>query len=651
MLPDSLRALAVRYRFDPERLVALADSMRVPVDSVGPVLERERFNPLTSRVENLNQFTYNTTYNIQRTRAAWSNSSDYNLVRGPLFLRNSASISIDRLQTGGRTNQRHDRTSTTELGWKLSEDYSVGGRAMLGGLFSNDVSSGTIRDDRQQYDLSVRTRQRPTSSLRTELNMFSGLIDTRNSISTNRGLSGDVNGQIQYNPASWLTNDLRGAVVGNIGRTREVKSGLGTQAHNLSGNLSGTLNMFPASRIGFNSNYAWRGSRTENPVSGTALTQILITGGGDVDGTVRLRLDNDRYLNLSPRFSTTRQNSASGGQTTRRSWGLAADQRYFWHGWSLESRFSHDEGRGESPQLSDSGGLGDADVRRSLSGTVQRQLTARINARLSARVGLSSYRYYRILDYGGSIQPARDQYEQSYRIEANYNPSPRWSTSTALDVGKTHLVHLPSASTGSNYLSRSYRAEWRWSYLLLRGLTASLNSQLGANYRSFDFVPENDDLSLDFRTTTKLNAVLNPRLSLDITHLSQQQPTGKYRQAADGKTYFLPADEGRTSELSGTVSYTPAPAFSLSLTPRYRAGERIGTLDGEEVPVRGDRSLHLDGSANLNLPVGRKGRLTGNIGRSYRAERRLTYTSGVLQPSPRSEDDFWNGALQFSWQL
>ena len=46
LAPDTLRALMIRYRYTLPRLIHLSDSLRVPVDSVGVVLERERFNPL-----------------------------------------------------------------------------------------------------------------------------------------------------------------------------------------------------------------------------------------------------------------------------------------------------------------------------------------------------------------------------------------------------------------------------------------------------------------------------------------------------------------------------------------------------------------------------------------------------------------------------
>jgi len=47
--------------------------------------------------------------------------------------------------------------------------------------------------------------------------------------------------------------------------------------------------------------------------------------------------------------------------------------------------------------------------------------------------------------------------------------------------------------------------------------------------------------------------------------------------------------------------------------------------------------------------VARKGTLRADVARTYRAERSTTYSSGVAQPSPRSEIDYWNGSVQLSW--
>ena len=51
------------------------------------------------------------------------------------------------------------------------------------------------------------------------------------------------------------------------------------------------------------------------------------------------------------------------------------------------------------------------------------------------------------------------------------------------------------------------------------------------------------------------------------------------------------------------------------------------------------------------LPLGSKGRLTGDILRTYRADRSINYTDSIPLPQPRTESDYWNGSLQISWEL
>ena len=121
--PDTLRALSVRYLWSLERLVQLADSLGVPVDSVGPILVRERFNPLGAGSGRRTDFSYNSSYSIGQTQSAWRNTTDYGFHAGPVFLQNSTSVQMDRYRAGSGTSLRQTRSSATELGWKFSQDF------------------------------------------------------------------------------------------------------------------------------------------------------------------------------------------------------------------------------------------------------------------------------------------------------------------------------------------------------------------------------------------------------------------------------------------------------------------------------------------------------------------------------------------------
>ena len=69
------------------------------------------------------------------------------------------------------------------------------------------------------------------------------------------------------------------------------------------------------------------------------------------------------------------------------------------------------------------------------------------------------------------------------------------------------------------------------------------------------------------------------------------------------------------------------------------------------MPQRSNRRLNFTGQALLNLKLGQKGQLSGNIGRTYYADRTTTYSNGEPKIAPLGEQDYWNGSLQLTWQL
>jgi hypothetical protein len=177
------------------------------------------------------------------------------------------------------------------------------------------------------------------------------------------------------------------------------------------------------------------------------------------------------------------------------------------------------------------------------------------------------------------------------------------------------------------------------------------SNQIIADYTLYTFTPISNRLSLDYTSRTLLNAVLTPRLTIGLIHSARYQPSGDYLFEGDGQQYFSQADQAENFTLGATMTYSPSPILSVTLSPEYQAADRSQTLDGEEAPQRRSRTLNFSGGANVNVPVGARGRLTGTLRRTYRADRSTTFPSGVPTPSPRGEVDYWNGSLTFSWEL
>ena len=648
--PDTLRAISIRYRFPPLRMVDLADSLHVPVDSVGPFLEREQFNPLARRDARSARFSYTSGYTVQQTRSSWSNSADYNLAWSQIFLRNLTTIQFDRYQSGSQTTTRQSRSANTETGWKINPDYSVGGRAVLSRFDSDDPSSiSRVGESRNDFQFSFRSRQQPSPGISSEFNVFSGVLGLENSRQDKRGLNNDVNGRIRVSSGEWFLHELSGHMSGNLARTRVVRTGVTENTRDVIGDLTGTLALFENSRYGLSGNYGYQKSRVRQP-DDTGKIQDVVSNGANADATLRAQFAPEGTLNLSGQFTLSDQVTALSGPSSRRTQGLSLDGRHTLRGWGLEGRFRTDLSSGEVPRASLTGGYGEDITTRALEGTLTRRLFSRLSTRLNANIGLTRYRYFVIGNYG-TPPVSRDQVQQAYRIDGSYTFSPDFNTGVALDVSRIQLVNLPSASTAANNTQRSYRAEWRWTYRLLRGLTATQRNTLGANYTAYQFVGQSDRLVLDYGTSTTLNAVLTPRLTVDLTHLSQATPSGNYNLSGDGRYYFRRADETKSYSLSSRVSYTPTPGLSLTIEPFFRQSQRGATQSGVATLQRTDRNLNFMGNANLNLPVGRRGQLSGSIGRTYFAARGIGYVATQPVPSPRTESDYWAGTLNLSWRL
>lgn len=647
MLPDSLRALMIRFRLPMLRMIAMADSMGVPVDSVGAVITRESFNPLSqaASVGSRTTFKYTSGYNVGRTSSTWSNGADYTMVRGPLFLRNGTNIVMDRSTTAGRLSLRQTRESTSEANWRLNRGLSVGGRAALSGFDNLDPGSTSNEGEtKSDIQLSTRTRQQLLRDLASEFNLFAGLLDLKNFSQLKRGLSGDFNGRLRYNRGAWLSHDLTGGVNGNLARTRRPSAENTLRTSDFSGTARGALQVFAAAPVGLSVNYSARNTRVETPTDNETINRLL-TSGASVDATVRMRLNNDRYLNLT---ANTGQNRTLQG--TRRDKGVRAQARWAQGVYALDADYSDLIGDSNFPRRKGAYGYNEVQDNRQANATLTRPFGRRITAKLTSGISLSQFRSKAIADSASPPTP-RDAYRQNYRVEGLYNYSEKLNSGVALDVTLTRAINLPSISTSNNTDTRSYRAEWRWSYRMLRGLTASQTNTVSADYEFFPFAADRNDLSLDFNSVTNLNAVLTPRLTIDVTHNARQQPRGDWRLLPDGSGVLVPSDENLNYTLRSRVTWSPSPALSFTITPDYQASDRNGTSNGVEAPTRRSRRLTFTGGANLNLTIARKGLLTGTINRSFSADQSTTFRNGVPQLSPVAEQDFWNGSLQLSWEL
>ncbi len=652
VLPDTLRALSIRFRLPLPRIVLLADSLGVPVDSVGPMMERERFNPLARGGANTSSFTYSSGYSVQQTSSSWSNTADYSIARGPVFVRNNTVITVDRYRVGGQTQLRENRTANTEGGWKFSPNFSLGARANLDRFGNSGSRSSGESDDKSEFQLSARSRQTPMRGLSSDLNFFGGLLDFRSFAQQKRGFSGDVNGRVRYASGSWLTHDATGQVTGNLSRTRSQVSDVFLNTRDFSNNLRGTLGLWGSAPVSLNMNYGVRNVRVENP-SADSIIRVL-TNNRSLDAAMRMRLDNERYLNLSRRYSRTAQASAQTptSQNQRLEDRYSVTGRWAYRALSFDGGFDYGNARSEYPKRSATGGYRERSRARSVDGTLTWVVSRKVNAKLTGDVSLTSLRYEQIGSFA-STPVNREAYRQSLRGDVGYQRSERLNTSGAFTVSRDLSLNLPRGSTAANSETRQYQAEWRWSYRLFQGLTAVQTNRMSANYTRYlsSSSSGNNRLSLDYSTFTTLNAVLTERLNMDLSHSARFQPSGNLVRFADGNDYLRQSDQNESFALNSQISYSPVPGISLQIQPQYSATNRLTASNVGLVPQREQRTLKVSGGANLNLTLPMRGRLSGFLNRSFSGDRSTQYSNGVVKTSPVTELDFWNGSLQVTWDF
>ncbi len=644
VIPDSLRAWMIRWRLPIPRMLAMADSLGYPVDSVGPVIDRERFN-VFSRTRSrapVTTFTYGSTYNVQQTSNTWTNTSTFSHSRGSAIVQNNMEVRLQRITTAGRLVLNQTRTATPQADWSITKGHSIGGGATLYRTLDYTNGAGvTQQQNRSEFNLKGRSLTTPLRNLTSDINVLSGYENDDQTQALKRALTGEVRGRLRYS-MRLFTSDLNGRVRGNRAVTR-ARGGLVDQnARDLTHDLNGTVAVLQNSPLGLVSNYRLSSSRVQTPLGDTAIRSIE-TANNSLDATLKGRVDNERYMTVTASLRRTLQ---SNGDRTDRTGSTAL--RWTVLGWGVDATYRDNRGEAIYPRSGTAGGYDERSTGRSANATASRQF-GRITTKLTSDIGLDRVRY-KDTSPGASHSADRDTYRQSYRVDGKITGGRGFSNDLGLEVGLTSLVNIPGSATATNNDTRRYRAEWRWSYQLLEGLTANQMNSITAEYRFYPFAHQRDDLSLNYTTVTTLMAQVTPRLRIQMTHNLGDQPKGSYQLQNDGQYYLLPSDESRNYALSSSVDYMVSNTLSLSIAPNYTEIARFGNQNGVNVPQRRSRTLNFDGSAHLNKPIGR-GLLTGDIGRKLVSDRSTAYTNGVPQPSPRSEQSYWSGSLAFTWNL
>lgn len=684
MTPDALKRVSTRWRWSLGRLVTVADSLGVPIDSVGPILDRERFNPLAN-ITTRSSFEYLSRYSPAASGDGWQNTLDHTLVHGAISAVNHVDINLQQNGRGGTNGRTEGRTATSNISWKFSPHYSLG--TNLSSVRSDNVSpSGLYGRADRTTSLGLVANTRPPTWHGLSSNV-SGTFDLSNVDQIQfqkRGWRiGLSQAQLQYS-TPWFSQNLlmRGSssdfsasptdpnpldeILYPNARTRESDTHLG-----------GTLVAFRGKPVELNLNYQADNNRVHSltAINDTTATNTVTTPDTSyLAATVVPRTNSPLNRTSSRTFNAQAHiqpiaagsidlgwrtgtsssentilfsNNNSGENTAL----TAAARLDLPRGVTAQATFTSAESDARYPKRDfPRGGYGQHQVRHDLGGTLNVPVGSLFALALETDIQLTSSRYSR-LGNPLTIPGANDNASQYYRITINPPAIKQRMTNTiGLKVTRSQVVNLAAASTAGNTDERTYAASWNWSYLLLSGLSANQINTLIADYTSYPFAPPSNNMSLNYTTITSIVANVGPRLTINTTHTSQFSPKGNYRPILpnDPTEYLSLSDETLNYALDMNFSYSVLPPFvTLNAHPSYSANTRSTSQNGAIAPQRQSRSLNFGWGASVNVPVGAKGRLEGTLNQSDNTSRQVEYKDTGINVFPRSSTRSLTGSLTF----
>src|SRR5262249_34575253 len=152
----------------------------------------------------------------------------------------------------------------------------------------------------------------------------------------------------------------------------------------------------------------------------------ILTSQYTSDATVRMRVSNNQYLNVQGTFGGNTNSQGTGSDL-----GWNAQGRWAQGLWTLDATYKDGRRITKRPAVGVNGGYAQHALERRAHVELSRPLTRRLVGRLVGEIGLQQFRSVLTVDSAAPPTP-RDSYNQSYRIEALYNPSEQFNTTVAL---------------------------------------------------------------------------------------------------------------------------------------------------------------------------------------------------------------------------
>lgn len=230
---------------------------------------------------------------------------------------------------------------------------------------------------------------------------------------------------------------------------------------------------------------------------------------------------------------------------------------------------------------------------RVLDGAFDRPISSRLSGRAAGEIRL------RRQQYADSLQDL-DDLRSRFELGVTYRPVP---TLTATFIGSRTIGDArnidASFAANTSYEERftlSGNLDWR-----LTGrttLTQRYNYQ--PTFTTFRFNASRDNLQRNRDLNTSINTILNPRLTLKLSHSYRLQESGGFSRAADGTRLFARGDDNYTQELTTGLDFRPNSWLNFNTDERLYRQDRIRVATNRRTVVS---RLEFNQRASIQRPL------------------------------------------------
>lgn len=534
---------------------------------------------------------YQTSYNVNRTVQTWNQRFITPYSVGKLQLNTNVSYSHSTDSNNDRkTVNRIARTSFNYLpveGLKLGMSFDITRNSM-----ETPAVSARTKTDRDKVLLTGEYSFSPLESMNTTLSAKTGgvdeLLENRTVERSGKGRDSSFDLNNTYRPWQFLTWGVRlGGDLTSLD-SKDSKTGLETKDRNTKETYSTTLNVKPGTKWGASLAMNRAQSQFQYPKAEAQETKTGLSDGANL--SVSLRPVDKLNLDLSARSERTvidfdLERIRSAVTETK---AVNGTMSYELYGVRLESRMNWDDqrseyGSGPDVPISVTSQAGYLYV-RSLSGSLNRAIGEKLEARAAGTITLRSYQF----DDTENNPDDRDLLNYTLSFDLTYTPSRKYKTGLGLSKRVDRLIYVSPEKSSNNREGETYTVTADFTYNMSRTTTITQNARMSADYSFYDFSETRNFLIRSTTLHTVFRTTLLRKIALALIHDYRYQDQGGVTREGGTVFYGRTGDNDR-QDMTIRLNYEPVSGVKLSVSQRFQEDKRF-SIDGDERTLTSDKN-------------------------------------------------------------